>query len=147
MTKEQKKFLSVTLPKFILREQGRGFGMSYWLAKKDYFGKYCRADGIKRAIPKCDTVACIGGSIEHLLRLPPTTDSRNLGKLIGLTGLEAQALFYRWYGFREGRVQWPRPFMGKYEKAKTPLAKAKVAVALLKEVARTEGKCLHRKAQ
>lgn len=149
MTKEQKKFLMVTLPKFILREQGRGFSMDDWLLTGDV-GEIVTADGIDRKVPKCGTVACIGGSTQHLLKLEGMLEfDGEVGGALGLTLPEARGLFYKWEPgtlerYDEGSYAWPPKFAKKYKKAKTPLAKAKIVADLCKLVGKTEGKCLHR---
>lgn len=142
MTKEQKKFLMVTLPKFIMREQGRGFAMDDWM-RVESVGDLVDCDGVEREIPKCGTVACIGGSAEYLLKLGDRCDFLVVSKALGLSEDEGNGLFYCWHS--EGRpYEWPLEFSMRYEKAKTPLAKAKIAADLCKLVGKTEGKCLHR---
>jgi hypothetical protein len=55
---------------------------------------------------------------------------------LGLTWEQNDILCYKWL------TRWPEPFRNNYAKRHTALGKAKVAVALLKEVVRTAGKCL-----
>lgn len=144
MTKEQKKFLMVTLPKFIVREQGRGFGMDGWMLH-DSPGQVARFDHTDRIIPKCGTVACIGGSTEHLLKLECNGSFSSVADALGLDYEVAHGLCYGWEPSNKEEVfSWPPKFAEAYAKAKTPLAKAKIAADLCKLVGKTEGKCLHR---
>ena len=139
MTKKQKQFLTGKLSQFILREQGKGFGMSGWLRNEEP-GYIVNRDNIARPVPACGTVACIGGSVQHLLGCFPQDDVIVIE--LGLTWEKASGLFYGWEVPSRGEYGWPQKFKTRYAKAKTTLGKAKVAVALLKEVARTNGKCL-----
>jgi len=136
MTKAQQMFITDELCPFILREQGRGFQMRLWRWNHPP-GTLGWFDGLRRVAPKCGTVSCIGGSIEILLNQTPLSFS-GAGALIGLNEREARKLFHQ-------DVRWPLPFRARWHKAKTPLAKARVAVALLKLVAKTKGACLHPK--
>jgi hypothetical protein len=125
------------LCKFILREQGRGFAMEDWVYNNAPVGEVFNTDGVDRKIPKCGTVACIGGSIQCLASPRKPLNSEEAGKLIGLNEEDANILFYEW------ETSWPEPFLSKYAKAKTAYTKAKVAVAMLKEAIKTRGACFH----
>lgn len=149
MTPENKKFILKKLCPFILREQGRGFMMAEWRVIKEqliayepeYAKRFFNQDLNKEVKwPKCDSVFCIGGSAGMLLK---TELKSGIYRAMGLSQDEGYGLFYNWMD-QEDVFGWPLQFSKKFEKAKTPLTKAKVAVALLKEVVRTEGKCLHR---
>ena len=151
MTPENKKFILKKLIPFILREQGRGFQMGDWKVVKEDIGnfKYFHEDLQKYVKwPKCDSVFCIGGSAQVLLNIlgiPGCSRTDDLAKGMGISRDEAEGLFYEWGVNTTEPCAWPISFARDFAKAKTPLGKAKVAVALLKEVVRTEGKCLHRK--
>ena len=145
MRKAQKQFILKDLIPFILRESGRGFGMSIWNSRKTYDtspGGMFTADDIRREVPACGTICCIGGSVEFL-----KPEYRDRGyKALGLSWRQAQGLFYNWGGAGiqvQSFHAWPAKFVRLFEKRKSPLGKAKVAVALLKEVVRTNGKCLN----
>lgn len=152
MQKKHINFIKKKLIPFILRENGKGFAMEDW---KSQFTEEeleqlrlegndtWEGDGIERKIPSCGTVACIGGSIECLIA-PNSRRSlslKKLAKVIGITQGEARGLFYNWTGVNE-RYCWPAKYDKLFARRKTPLGKAKVAVALLKEICRTDGKCL-----
>lgn len=137
MTKAHKKFILNKLIPFILREQGRGFMMRGWgmISTKN---RYLHPD-LERLIkpPVCGTVCCIGGSIEYLKvrkTLGYAGDFEEMGELIGLNEIQANNLFLA--------PAWPKSFRTKWHAAKTPLARAKVAVSLLKEVAKKGGTVL-----
>jgi len=148
MTKEQKHFIVKKLIPFIMREQGRGFAMSRWWFEREP-GSQCTGDGIRRRVPNCGTVCCIGGSVQVLRGeeghfFSPTLYVR---EALGLSEDETVGLCYNW-AESEGAFNsevpfaWPMKFRSAFARAKTPLGKAKVACRLLKEVVRTEGKCL-----
>jgi hypothetical protein len=152
MTRAQKQFMgyghcpvkerlaSTTLPQFILREQGRGFGMNVWGISLTP-GALVMLDSLPRPVPACGTVHCIGGSAQFLLKLKGHKDT--VGGALGLDSDEAQALFYRWTPNHNEATRWPDSFAEAYDAANTPYKKAKVAAALVKLVAKTEGRCLH----
>jgi hypothetical protein len=145
MNAKQKNFITKKLIPFILREQGRGFGMTYWNTEEDCeteAGDIFSIDGLSRKVPVCGTVCCIGGSIEHLMGRRAIAS-----KILGLTRNQVQGLFYNWEEEfpNDGLFGWPEKFAKQFEARKSPLGKAKVAVALLKEVVRTNGKCLNPK--
>ena len=141
MTLKHKDFILHKLIPFILREEGRGFGMEHWLSKEPPKTKV-RVDEIYREVPKCGTVACIGGSIAYLLGLDknPACSPTNYLESLGLTLTQRNALFYGWEGNRPHR--WPDSFVRRYAEAKTTWDKSKVACDLLHEIVRTEGACL-----
>ena len=148
MTKEQKKFLTNTLSKFILRDHGRAFHMSYW---RRLVSTVHIDDPIPIPIPACGTICCIGGSAAVLLGKTEAGfrrlggDKTKMASLLGLTYDQVDGLFYYWHLRARNEFidyAWPHKFAVAYEKAKTPLGRAKVAVRLLKEVARTNGECL-----
>jgi hypothetical protein len=145
MTAKKKRFLTVTLPKYILREQGRGFAMDEWIVTEYSPGESVSMDDVERRIPTCGSASCIGGSTAILHKHPRVRSSKTLGRLLGLSGDEAHGLFYNWQNkvYAYGVCAWPREFRIAYDATTTPLAKAKVAVRLLELVAKTEGACLH----
>ncbi len=141
MTEEQKRFILKKLIPFILREDGRGFVMDIW--GDTPIGATIVGDGIRRAVPSCGTVACIGGSIAVLAKLPLVGGASLCAAHIGLTYRQGMALFFGLEKLQtRPHMPWPLTFRKRYAQARTPLAKAQVAGALLKEVARTGGKCL-----
>ncbi len=142
MEAEHKQFIRRKLIPFILREHGRGFAMGTWCNVKLPVGELCEFDGIKRTIPVCGTAACIGGSVNFIQK------SRNLdmpfkaAQTLGLTREQAKGLFYYWEPDAESNYRWPRSFVLRFERCTTAWGKACVAVALLREVMRTNGECL-----
>jgi hypothetical protein len=114
---------------FILREQGRGFAMSYWRYNVSP-NELINLDDIVRNAPACGAVACIGGSYFFLLQERRSVDS----EFFGLTPDQAQGVFYGWLADTNDRLCWPASFRKAYTRAKTPLAKAKIAVKLLRAV-------------
>ena len=168
MNAKHKKFIREKLIPYVLRDQGRGFAMSEWLNTElipfEPIDDFCYDDVKNRVAPACGTVACIGGSIEALTR-KIEDKARNydfeegeLAEHIGLTVVQGHTLFYGWAGSEDmdplydytlsedGETicpPWPPKYVAAYARAKTPLAKAKVAVRLLEEVAKTGGKILN----
>jgi hypothetical protein len=140
MTAKQKAFILDKLIPFILREQGRGFVIDVW---RDNVTPGCLLPWAEppRKAPSCGTIGCIGGSIEVLLghTEPDPISTLQIEKATGLSPQQQDILFFRWDSL------WPNPFAQKLGGAKTPLAQAKVVVALLKEVVRTEGRILDTK--
>jgi hypothetical protein len=147
MNAEHKKFIRTKLIPFILREQGRGFAMEDWcnsgLAAGETWRGWQKFE-VSREVPKCGTVACIGGSVCHLSG-EDITRITDTAEYIGLTKEQGYALFYgvsAEFAEPSDAGLWPERFRTAYVNRKTPLGKAKVAVALLREVMRTNGKCL-----
>jgi len=143
MTKKQKTFVLKRLVPFILREQGRGFGMDYWMRTGITPGDEWIVDGVARRAPRCGTVCCIGGSINFLKtkgkeEFGPATAAEH----IGLSYDRACSLFYGWTGEYADVRSWPEPYLSDYEEANTPYRKARVAVRLLREIVRTDGKVM-----
>lgn len=147
MTKKHKDILLEKLCPFILRDAGHGFCMSQWRCELDSFDHFEAVthrlkplDGIEgRRRPACGTTACLGGSLEIVLGLEWNTNWEDVGAAVGLNPAEADALFFG-YGRPYG---WPPIIAQEFKDAKTPLAKAEVAVKLVKLVVETEGECLH----
>lgn len=137
-----KDFIQKELIPFVLRENGRGFGMELW---NNYgnAGKRWDIDGVYRVVPKCGRVACIGGSIE-------TLRPRAMGEHVplGLTQAEGKGLFYGWDigdpKYYENKYCWPKQYRDAYKRAKTTLGKAKVACQLLKQIAEKGAKALEK---
>lgn len=146
-TKKVRSFILKKLIPFIMREQGRGFGMNGWLAE-DIDVSTINRDDITRPTPPCNTVACIGGSIEFLTDYRHR-DAEKLGKLLGLSALEANGLFYQWDDSNNGggvqrQYRWPTSFQNRFARVKTTRGKAAVACDLLRKIANEGGACLHR---
>lgn len=108
------------------RQHGNGFAMQSWWHRIE--GRGCQttfyADGVRRPIPSCGTVACIGGAAAMV------TDflSYNMGitpiaKLFGISQEMAGVLFYDWVGNRGPWAKLSRAF----EAAETPSAKERIA--------------------
>lgn len=145
-------FITKKLIPFILREQGRGFQMASWIDRVipgKMYGHRDLNEDIKA--PKCGTAACVGGSVQVLV--PDLVhDAFDASAYLGLSDDEGRGLFYGWteegttcrYG---GYVGWPMKSVEAFEKADTALGKAKVACALLKQIIKTDGKCLHRETK
>jgi hypothetical protein len=149
MNTRQKKFILEELCPFILRDAGNGFIMEDWLIKgvKEYVGPdEALFDGVTHRVPVCDTAACIGGSIAFLKKVSKNYINSNASKILGITNEQAHGLFYRWMDGQQyyyySLTSWPKKYRDRFVVAKTPYKKAQCAVALLKEVVRTEGKCL-----
>ena len=139
LNKKATKFITEKLIPFMQREHGNGFAMGTWISRtrgkwSDLAGLQpgdtCEFDSIERPLPPCETVACIGGSIQHL-----TGRKRNLHKHLGITHKQADGLFRNWVneGY-EYEFGWPEKFITRFDAADTPRKKAAVAVALLKQI-------------
>lgn len=141
-----RKFILKTLIPFVLREHGNGFAMDTWHTAVPP-GNLFASDEIERKVPACGMVCCLGGSIQAIKDIPGSGIgmTAELGAFLGLTPEEARGLFYHWYGKDEYR--WPAKYMRMFAARKTPLGKAKVACALLTEIAMNGGACLHGKAE
>jgi hypothetical protein len=151
MNAKQKNFILKKLIPFILREQGRGFGMDGWRRNADP-GAEEWFDGVTRAVPVCGTVCCIGGSIEVLKKYNhiagPNSAVAMGTRELGITNAQAYGLFYGWGlgGVSLDGISvhgWPLEFAERFRDATTPYRKARVAAALLKDVIRTNGECLN----
>jgi hypothetical protein len=124
-----KEFIINHLIPFILRDHGLGFDMSYWV---DDFSDYERQYDGER-VPSCNTVCCIGGSIDVLLG---PSDLQQSASFLGITTAHTNALFYHWLRYQaEGGYGWPLADARALYNAKTRLDKAGVACALLRRIA------------
>ena len=135
MNKNQADWIVNRLCPFILREQGRGFAMSTWVDRDTPVGDPVIFDGVRRKVPSCGTICCIGGSICFLKKIN-AADDREIFSSIGLSHKQGDDLCYGW------KDDWPEPFRSRFAKATTAVSKARVAVSLLKHIAKTRGKCL-----
>ncbi len=145
MTARAKRFIEKRLIPFLLREHGRGFAMDEWVKHRPP-GSSFYGDEVTRAVPKCGTVACIGGSVCYLKQLRKSA-TRKVAAAVGLEPDAAQGLFMEWQGGQTAEgFGWPETFAQAFAKAETPYRKAQVAVRLLRQVVKTEGACLDRKA-
>ena len=147
MNAKQRKFIEKKLIPFILREKGNGFVMENWVRRldagdKQYIADYggLEFDYVMHARPACDTMACIGGSIQCLTRIK--SKRRMAKEVLGLTADQVDGLFYNWSG-EDGRTGWPKDLVILWDDAKTPLQKARVAVKVLRRVIKTNGACLN----
>ena len=146
MEAKHKQFIRRKLIPFILREHGRGFAMSTWCDIDLPVGEEVVEDGVLRRVPVCGTAACIGGSVNFIQNASNLSMPVKAGRTLGLTDKQAAGLFYYWepdYQMNTTRSHcWPYRFAKRFERARTAWGKARVAVALLKEVMRTNGQCL-----
>lgn len=152
MQAKHKKFIREKLIPFMLRDAGRGFVMENWCLKGLDPGQELDVDGLLRPAPKCGTVACIGGSIACLLGSRAQGLSNKIIEPLGITKKQAKGLFYEWaYDTAPEQASWtpkygwPAKFVNAFNARTSPLGKVKVAVRLLEEVMRTNGKCLELK--
>lgn len=143
MNLRQKKFITEKLIPFILREKGQGFIMEGTIRTLTP-GEEFSADGIRHKTPSCGAAACVLGSI-RMLRKRYDLDYTEAAKILGISSEAAYGLFYSWYETRD-RYRWPKEHAEAFALAETPLAKAKVAVRLLREVVKTNGACLDTEA-
>lgn len=151
------------------REAGLTFCMNYWnlnlaeLIAKDKIvniNEVVNLDNIKnRAMPKCNTVQCIGGGLQAIIKpssVPgeffenylgrAVVNQEGLGGLLGLDPAQSYGLFRRWiersvYGSFQG-YGWPDALSKAYLKAKTPIGKVRVAQRCILRAIKTKGKCL-----
>lgn len=130
-----KTFILNHLIPFILRDAGRGFVMEKWKMFVPQDGKLY-LDGVLRQGPVCNTAACIGGSIQILTGI---RDREEAGKLLGISELDAEKLFFGWRPEDNG---WPKKFAERFAAAKTAYGKARVACALLRQIALKGSKVL-----
>ena len=140
MNAKARRFLLTKLIPFIQREHGNGFVMEDWITQVDD-ESYLTFDNVShRKAPSCGTVACIGGSVEILLKLKSGDNNRPIADALGLTLDEADGLFYVYQN--ESDYCWPARYRSRFAAATTPRGKASVAVALLKEIAEKGGSIL-----
>lgn len=96
----------------------------------------------KQAFPACGTIACIGGWAYILghsspkRQMNPYNLLEKARKLLGLDKNQSGVLFCG------SGNDWPTKFKQRFEKVKTPTAKAKVAADFLDEVITTKGQNL-----
>lgn len=149
---KQAKFIREKLIPFVLREQGRGFAMEVWQRTGLEPNETWFYDDLllSRKVPKCGTIACIGGSVEALVQKRKKTgpwkwwvdteidgekyDFRvvSAAPLLGISYKNTNKLFYHWNTGDEG---WPLKHLTAFAKAKTPLQQAKIACKFLGEIA------------
>lgn len=98
--------------------------------------------GRKEPSAPCGTAACIAGwasflggakSLEQLRRNPKSVQAIS-AKLLGLQTKAWDRETGMFGGFAD---EWPQPFSDRYQDARTPKSRARVAVAYLKHVLRT----------
>lgn len=157
---KQRAFYQKKLIPAILREQGKTFAMDHWYldtADYDYDG-FLDSDGIIHDLPKtCGSVCCIGGTaqVQAGIKSPNNDWDDNvitkIAKILGLTPLEARALFFNWAthdpeennNVSYNGLGWPVQYAKDFSDAQTPLDKAKVAVKLLREIVKKGGIVLY----
>jgi hypothetical protein len=145
MNQEQKDFIENKLIPFILREEGRGFGMGVWLENVTP-GGYFIVDSVERNVPSCGYVCCIGGSVDSLMGRG--LDCDEMSHILGIGPGAIDALFNLWEWDEDSTFPhkfgyyWPEEYRRNYDEAATPLAKAEIAVALLREIVKTDGKVM-----
>jgi hypothetical protein len=158
-TRKQQNFIFQELIPAILREGGLGFAMETWRTTKGNldlrfknFDFELVIDGLPRSAPKkCNSVCCIGGTIESLCKTRAAirnmdSDERTtlLGKKLGLMPSESHALFFNWDHETSNKYSWPVVEATRFRNAKTPLEKAQVVAGLLIRIATEGGKILRR---
>lgn len=146
MNQEHKDFITEELCPFILREQGNGFAMESWSYYWPESDRLMHFDGVLHQRPACNTVACVGGSVELLTREKDSTHDRyaTVSQALGLSIAQTTTLCYGWKGTPSRWLPqlWPTRYVERYAQAETALAKAEVVVALLHEVVATDGAVL-----
>lgn len=70
-------------------------------------------------MPPCGTAACIAGWANLFTKYFDESSSIHAQQVLGLDENEAESLFYD--------DNWPEPFRTRYQKAKTPKQRAKIA--------------------
>lgn len=143
MNAKQKRFVVERLIPFILRDAGRGFAMETW--NSEFTDGRDRFDGILRRAPSCGSVHCIGGSIAALKgRVGSPMFSSNfarVGRDIGLNQDYADKLFSA--SILNGHpYMWPERYRKLYRGARSTIAKARVAVSLLRKIVKEGPKVL-----
>jgi|SRR5215831_11971217 len=164
--RRQQKFILTKLIPAILREGGLTFAMETWRTSRgEASGDFsCPEEGLftidmlDREFPStCNSVQCIGGTIESLCYTNPFKQSttlrqkirdKKLAAKIGLTHDEAYGLFYHWSTDTEHLdFSWPQDFAQSYYDASTPLEKAQIVASLLTKIATEGGACLHKESR
>lgn len=92
----------------------------------------------------------LGLAVVKVITQIQITTAKIVGRLIEVVTKVrvSQGLFYHWHptpGNKNRAYRWPKEFALKFARARTTRTKAAVAIQLLKEVARTNGKILHKK--
>lgn len=137
MTTKQKQFIRRKLIPFILRERGRGYVQTDFIVHGEPGETYCSDDYALVQYPSCGTVACIAGSIAVLRRKGHKMSMEQAARILGLSGQRSNRLFSPYVS-----DDWPEPYASRFAARRTPLGRAKVAAALLLEVAHTSGAVL-----
>lgn len=137
------KFVRNYLFPAMRRDKGNGFCMETW---RSPFWKF-RDDVSNRRAPACGTVACIGGTMQLVTG---EADETKLGKLLGLSVVQTQALFFSWLpmdlSWSSERLGWPADLARKYARVKSAQAKERVAEEAVLRAVKTKGKCLEMEA-
>jgi hypothetical protein len=142
MKAHHKKFILKELAPFIKRDNGRGFGITVW--RHHFLLPHC-VDGVVRHNSQDGTCACIGGSVEILKGYECLGyDDGKISSALGLKRVVANGLLFGYEPNCSFDYAWPMKFRTSYAAARSTRGKAKVVVALLKEVVRTNGECLRR---
>lgn len=125
-----KRFVKEYLFPAMRREHGRGFAMSVWQKRtSSALGNFGEFDGLalaSRGVPVCNSVMCIGGTMQMITG----GEERELPRLLGLPwrdnagrARDGHHLFYEW---RRNRGPW-KGLQEEWSDAKTPAAKEAVA--------------------
>lgn len=127
------------LEKWIMAEPRR-FDMRNWSGNQRI---------INKNKPPCGTVGCLAGMACHMqgYELEPGSGDVTAGDhisdlaraVLGLDSEESDKLFFLPRMHRGVEFHWPASFATAYEKAKTPAAKVKVAVARIEHFIKTKG--------
>lgn len=126
------------------REHGDGFAMSTWRSSYELYrpaGLTAFHDGVRRAIPVCKSVMCIGGTLNVILG---TADERILGRALGLPAGTEEALFYGWQRRLGVEGAWPKTYQDLFSLAETAIQKERIAEVVVLLAIHTKGACFLR---
>jgi hypothetical protein len=90
-----------------------------WKRKTEYCEGQPKFEDASDNMPPCGTAACIAGTANLLTGGKKLSADVRAAKQIGLSKLQAENLFYKF--------NWPARFEVRYDSAKTPKARAKIA--------------------
>ena len=118
-----RRFVKEFLFPAMRREHGNGFGMATWHRDTSIVSPN-GLDGIyDRPAPRCNSVMCIGGTMQAVVRMHSRSEFR-LARILGLEGAyDPAALFYDWM---DGLGPW-NGLSKQFRAAKTPREKERIA--------------------
>lgn len=123
------------------REHGNGFAMSQWRFGWRDGGPNHFDDLWDRQRPACDTIMCIGGTMEAITGIRSTYQ---LGAILGLDREQSEALFFKWKPDDGGRIKWPKALAIRFKQAPTPAEKEAIAEEVVLLAIKTKGRCFRR---